>query len=91
MAELQRTGVRARAVKCDVGEADSVRQGIASAAEFLGGIDLLVNNAGAFETAALESMTPEQWDAMFSTNTRGPFLVAQAAFPWLRARAKDAL
>jgi 3-oxoacyl-[acyl-carrier protein] reductase/pteridine reductase len=53
----------------------------------LGGLDLLVNNAGAFETAALESITVEQWDAMFNTNTRGPFLMAKAAYPHLKAAA----
>jgi len=50
-----------------------------------GGLDLLVNNAGAFETAKLEEITPEQWDAIFATNTRGPFLMAQAAYPHLKA------
>lgn len=85
VTELQRLGVRARVVACDLHEPASVRDAVANAAEYLGGLDLLVNNAGAFETAALESITPEQWDAMFATNTRGPFLVAQAAFPLLKA------
>ncbi len=48
-------------------------------------LDILVNNAGAFETAVLEALSPEQWDAMFSTNTRAPLLAAQAALPFLRA------
>ncbi len=47
-------------------------------------LDLLVNNAGAFETAALAEVTAEQWDSMFSTNTRAPMLVAQAALPLLQ-------
>ena len=51
----------------------------------LGGLDLLVNNAGAFETVALQDISVEQWDAMFGTNTRGPFLVAKASFEALRA------
>jgi len=50
-----------------------------------GRLDLLVNNAGRFETAPLEEISLAQWDAMFETNTRGPFLVAQAAFPHLKA------
>ena len=87
VSELQRLGVRAHAVVCDVGNPASVRQAVAAAADYLGGLDLLVNNAGAFETAALEEITPEQWDAMFATNTRGPFLVAQAAAPHLRKTA----
>ncbi len=85
VTELQRLGVRARAVACDVGDPISVRKAVAGAEDYLNGLDLLVNNAGAFETAALEQITPEQWDAMFATNTRGPFLVAQAAYPQLKA------
>jgi NAD(P)-dependent dehydrogenase (short-subunit alcohol dehydrogenase family) len=54
------------------------------AADF-GCLDILVNNAGRFETEALEKISVEQWDAMFETNTRGPFLVAQAAHPYLKA------
>ena len=38
-----------------------------------------------FASAALESLTLEQWDAVFETNARGPFLVAREALPHLRA------
>jgi len=44
----------------------------------LGGIDILVNNAGTYETAAFDDVTVRQWDAIFATNVRGPFLVSQA-------------
>jgi 3-oxoacyl-[acyl-carrier protein] reductase/pteridine reductase len=44
-----------------------------------------VNNAAVFASAALESLTLEQWDAVFETNARGPFLVAREALPHLRA------
>lgn len=72
------------ALQCDVRDPESVRSAVERVAEALGGIDLLINNAGAFETAVLENLTVEQWDAMFETNTRGPFLVAQAAYPYLK-------
>ena len=85
VTDLQRMGVRARAFNCDVREPSSVKEAVAAAVEFLGGLDLLVNNAGAFETAPLETLTPEQWDAMFATNTRGPLLMAQACHAWLKA------
>ena len=85
--DLLRLGVRAHAVSLDVQVPESVQNGMAEAVSYLGGLDLLINNAGAFETAALEDITPAQWDAMFSTNTRGPFLVAQAAHPHLKAAA----
>jgi 3-oxoacyl-[acyl-carrier protein] reductase/pteridine reductase len=85
VSELRALGVRALAVVCDVQSEASVQAAVASVAKEFGGIDLLVNNAGAFETAALEEITVEQWDAMFATNTRGPFLVAKAAYPYLKA------
>src|SRR5271155_690329 len=85
VAELRDLGVEASAFQCDVRSPESIRQAVAAVAEVFGRIDLLVNNAGIFETAALESITVPQWDAMFETNTRGPFLVSQAAYPHLKA------
>lgn len=84
VADLQALGVRALAVPCDVMEESSVAQAVGSVVEAFGGLDLLVNNAGAFETAPLEAISVEQWDAMFATNTRGPFLVAKTAYPHLK-------
>ena len=85
VADLQDLGVRALAFACDVRDEDSVAAAVGATVGQLGGLDLLVNNAGAFETAPLETITAEQWDAMFATNTRGPFLVAKAAHPHLKA------
>lgn len=87
VAELEALGVKAIALPCDVADESSVQQAVAAVVDRLGGLDLLVNNAGAFETAALESITVEQWDAMFNTNTRGPFLMAKAAYPYLKTAA----
>jgi NAD(P)-dependent dehydrogenase (short-subunit alcohol dehydrogenase family) len=81
---LQQLNVRAMAVACDVRNIDSVQGAVVAVVEQFGGLDILVNNAGTFETAALQSITLAQWDKMFETNTRGPFLMAQAAYPHLR-------
>jgi NAD(P)-dependent dehydrogenase (short-subunit alcohol dehydrogenase family) len=81
---LERFNVRAMAVACDVRNIDSVQAAVAAVVERFDGLDILVNNAGTFETAVLQSITLEQWDKMFETNTRGPFLVAQAAYAHLR-------
>ncbi len=82
--DLRQRGVRGIASYCDVSREESVREMMAAVAGEFGGLDILVNNAGAFETAALEELSVEQWDAMFSTNTRGPFLVAKAAHSHLK-------
>jgi 3-oxoacyl-[acyl-carrier protein] reductase/pteridine reductase len=76
--------VDAFAVRCDLREPLSIEQMVAAVADEFGRIDLLVNNAGIFASEALENISAEQWDAMFTTNTRAPFLVAKAALPYLR-------
>jgi len=83
--ELEALGVCAAAVGADLRQPESIRSAVAVAAARFGRLDVLVNNAGRFETAALEEISVEQWDAMFDTNTRAPFLVAQAAHAHLKA------
>lgn len=78
-------GVRGVAVPCDVHQERSVTRAIEQTIHGLGGMDILVNNAGRFETVALEEISLAQWDEMFATNTRGPFLVAKHAYPHLKA------
>jgi NAD(P)-dependent dehydrogenase (short-subunit alcohol dehydrogenase family) len=80
---LRKHKVRAMAVRCDVRNQESVTAAVAGVVEQFGRLDILVNNAGIFETAVLQSITVAQWDNMFETNTRGPFLVSQAAYPHL--------
>lgn len=77
--------VDALAVRCDLRDPGSIEQTVLSVVEEFGHIDVLVNNAGLFQSEALEKISSEQWDAMFQTNTRAPFLMAKAAHPYLRA------
>jgi 3-oxoacyl-[acyl-carrier protein] reductase/pteridine reductase len=58
---------------------------VSGVASSFGRLDIVVNNAAVFETAALDTLRIEQWDTVFETNTRGPFLVAREALPHLRA------
>jgi NAD(P)-dependent dehydrogenase (short-subunit alcohol dehydrogenase family) len=83
--DLAAFDVDAFAVRTDLRDPESIRESVAAVVEEFGSLDILVNNAGVFASAALESITVEQWDHMFATNTRAPFLVAQAAYPHLRA------
>ena len=52
----------------------------------LGGVDILVNNAANYETVEFDQLTVKQWDAIFASNTRGPFLVSREALKHLRER-----
>jgi NAD(P)-dependent dehydrogenase (short-subunit alcohol dehydrogenase family) len=86
MGELAGHGVRALAVRCDVIDERNVQEMVKEVAGELGGIDVLVNNAANYEDVEFEKITVAQWDAIFASNTRGPFLVSRAALPYLRKR-----
>ncbi|HET7441833.1 MAG TPA: SDR family oxidoreductase [Terriglobales bacterium] len=86
IAEVRRLGARALAVSCDVTDEKSIRAMVREVVGDLGGLDILVNNAGNYETARFEEITLQQWDAIFASNTRGPFLVSREALNSLRAR-----
>jgi NAD(P)-dependent dehydrogenase (short-subunit alcohol dehydrogenase family) len=79
-------GGRVVALRCDITEEKSVRSVIKETAKELGGIDILVNNAANYETAEFDQITLKQWDAIFASNTRGPFLVSSEALKHLRER-----
>jgi len=85
VCELKALGVRAAAIHASLRDPESIREAVKRVAADFGRIDILVNNAGRFETTAMEDISVEQWDAMFDINTRAPFLVAQAALPYLKA------
>ncbi|HEX4036660.1 MAG TPA: SDR family oxidoreductase [Acidobacteriaceae bacterium] len=85
VAALEACGVQAAAFQADVRIPAQIREAVQAAGARFGRLDILVNNAGLYETAPLQEITVEQWDAMFETNTRGPFLAAQAAYPHLKA------
>jgi 3-oxoacyl-[acyl-carrier protein] reductase/pteridine reductase len=84
-AAIAALGRRSLAVPCDVRSEPSVRAAVAQVTAAFVRLDILVNNAAVFGSAALESLTLAQWDAVFETNARGPFLVAREALPHLRA------
>jgi 3-oxoacyl-[acyl-carrier protein] reductase/pteridine reductase len=86
VGELGRRGVDAMAVRCDVTDEKGVREMVKEVVREMGGIDVLVNNAANYETAEFEKLTLAQWDAIFASNTRGPFLVSREALPYLRKR-----
>jgi NAD(P)-dependent dehydrogenase (short-subunit alcohol dehydrogenase family) len=63
----------------DVGSVGSIETGLAEARELLGGLDVLVNNAGIAEPARALDLSEAQWDAHLDVNLKGCFFAAQAA------------
>lgn len=91
VVDLSAHGIRAFALRCDVTDEASVRAMMTEVGRELGRIDILVNNAANYETAEFEKLTVKQWDAIFASNTRGPFLVSREALKWMRrSRGKGA-
>jgi 3-oxoacyl-[acyl-carrier protein] reductase/pteridine reductase len=86
VVDLSSFGVRAVALRCDITDERSVKSAIKEVKRELGGLDILINNAANYETANFEDITVKQWDAIFASNTRGPFLVSREALPLLRKR-----
>ena len=84
VVDLCAFGVRAFAVRSDVTDEASVKSMMKEIGRELGRIDILVNNAANYETSEFERLTLRQWDAIFASNTRGPFLVSREALKWMR-------
>jgi NAD(P)-dependent dehydrogenase (short-subunit alcohol dehydrogenase family) len=74
---------------CDIARRDDIERMVAAAAHALGGIDVLVNNAGiAGPTAPVEAFDPDAWDQVLQVNLSGSFNVTRLAIPHLkRSRA----
>lgn len=79
-------GGHALMLQGDLSKADVPASLLAQAVEALGGVDVLINNAGFLHQQPFEQIPLEEWDFTFDVNLRAPFLLAQAAFPIMRQR-----
>ena len=91
LATLRAEGIEVFGAPGDVGDAASVTAMVAKAVADLGGLDLLVNNAGmpgvtqAVPIQDLDSLTEELWDKLLNVNLQSVFRVSKAAAPALKA------
>jgi NAD(P)-dependent dehydrogenase (short-subunit alcohol dehydrogenase family) len=89
-AEIEANGGDAHIVGLDVTDPVSIAAAVAHAETEVGGIDILVNNSGVSTTQKLTDVTPDDYDFMMNTNTRGAFFTAQAVAKRMIARSKGA-
>ncbi|HLP99641.1 MAG TPA: SDR family oxidoreductase [Candidatus Limnocylindria bacterium] len=76
--DLQKLGVKALALACDVKSPASIQEVVDTALARFGRIDILINNAGISWGAPAEQMPLEDWTKVLDTNLTGTFLCAQA-------------
>ncbi len=77
-------GEHIQATHVDVTQADSCAAAVAATVAAFGGVDILINNAGIVDSGSVDTFDPDTWDRIFAVNTKGIFLMTQAALPWLR-------
>ncbi|WP_260857199.1 SDR family NAD(P)-dependent oxidoreductase [Microbacterium sp. 1.5R] len=77
---------RLHVIQLDVRDRESVRDAVSAAAEHLGGLDVLVNNAGIGLIGAVEEVSEEDARTVFDTNLLGPLWLSQAVIPIMRAQ-----
>ncbi|WP_342243002.1 SDR family oxidoreductase [Pseudomonas sp. OTU5201] len=85
--EVEAAGGKALPLQLDVRDENAVREAMATAAEHFGGIDALVNNAGAIRLTGVEHLEPKRFDLMYQINTRAVMVCSQAALPYLKQSA----
>ena len=84
--EIRAKGRRSLAIPCDVGDSQNVEEAVRRAAGELGGVDVLVANAGSLIHAPLEETTDALWDEVLRVNLNGVFYAFRAAISGMTER-----
>jgi NAD(P)-dependent dehydrogenase (short-subunit alcohol dehydrogenase family) len=71
-------------IRCNICEIDALRSAMGEARAALGDIGVLINNAASDDRHALDSVTPEYWDASIAVNLSHMFFAAQAVLPQMK-------
>lgn len=88
LAEIEAAGSKGIAVAGDI-SARSTADELVETADKLGGLSIVVNNAGITRDKMLFNMTDEDWDAVIAVHLRGHFLLTRNAATYWRAKAKE--
>lgn len=77
--------------RCDVSRHDDVKAFADHVHEVLGGVDVVVHNAGVVERARIDETTEAAWDHVVDVNLKGPYLLTHALLPRMRERRRGRL
>ncbi|UFK97782.1 3-ketoacyl-ACP reductase [Kaistella faecalis] len=86
--ELKILGVNAAYSVFSVDDEQAVQVGISALADELGGIDILINNAGIGDFGSIAEMPSETWEQVIKTNLFGVYYAAKAAYPFLKEKGE---
>jgi citronellol/citronellal dehydrogenase len=87
--EIKAAGGTALPIQCDLRDEAQIAAAVQQAADSMGGIDIVINNASAINLTRTEETPAKRFDLMFDVNVRGTFLTSQAAIPHLRESAEN--
>jgi 3-oxoacyl-[acyl-carrier protein] reductase len=90
-AEAERAGASAIALRTDVTDPADVARLFDETAARLGSVDVLVNNAGIFQSKPIDDLSADDWDRVMAVNLKGVFLCSQAALRHMKPRGGGAI
>jgi NAD(P)-dependent dehydrogenase (short-subunit alcohol dehydrogenase family) len=83
---VEAAGEQSHTLHLDVLSTPSIEAGLAALVDRHGGLDVLINNAGALRGGAIDTVSEEDWDFEIAINLKSVFLTSRAAWPLLRER-----
>jgi 2-keto-3-deoxy-L-fuconate dehydrogenase len=87
----EQAGAGLTAIRCDISDDAAVRAAVKEAAERLGGLDVVANNAGVGAQGTIETNDDAEWHRVFDINVLGMVRVSRAALPYLRRSSHAAI
>ena len=83
-AEIEAMGGSGIVLRADVSDEHEARRTVSQAVSRLGGLHILVNNAGIWPGGRVEEISPAYWEEVFAINARGTFLMTKFAVPFFK-------
>ena len=88
LKQILDTGGKAKAVQADFNKVEEAQRLGKEAVEFLGGLDVLINNSGITVNRPFLKVTPEQYDTLYNVNCRAQFFLTQTVVPTMEKQGK---